>query len=101
MRLGYLSLVLCDLGWHSPKDVVIQDIAFDCAVTHFSTPQVLGEQDDTVTPVITPVVATPAKVLATTTPSELPATGGENNYLVLGIALSMATYYIAFRRQEA
>ena len=93
--------MLCDLGWHSPKDVVIQDIAFDCAVTHFSTPQVLGEQDDAVTPVITPVVATPAKVLATTTPSELPATGGENNYLVLGIALSMATYYIAFRRQEA
>ncbi|MGB3008987.1 MAG: hypothetical protein WBB33_01360 [Candidatus Saccharimonadales bacterium] len=62
-------------------------------VTIASCGSVLGES--TVTPIV--AVTQPQKVM----PAELPATGGESNYLELGVALSVATYFIALRRQEA
>lgn len=34
-------------------------------------------------------------------PAELPATGGENNYILLGIVLSTLTYAVVLRRNEA
>lgn len=48
------------------------------------------------------VLAAATPITATTTlPAELPATGGESNYLVLGVVLSAATYYLMLRRQQA
>lgn len=34
-------------------------------------------------------------------PAEIPATGGETNYLIFGIVLSALTYFVVLRRQEA
>ena len=54
---------------------------------------ILGDTDKPVTRVL----ATQTKTL----PTELPATGGEMNYLFLGVVLSTATYFIVLRRQHA
>lgn len=93
-------------GTYNPgAHTMVQDIVFDCATIRFSvatTPpsgggQVLGTS--TATPTAAPVAA--PQPTGHVLPAALPATGGETNYLLLGVVLSAATYFVALRRQQA
>ncbi|MEO5691243.1 MAG: hypothetical protein ABIQ64_03595 [Candidatus Saccharimonadales bacterium] len=81
---------------------VIQDMKFDCATTHFSAPQVLGEETTDPTPV-TPTVIVPT--LAAVLPAQIAATGANDNQssviLLTGIVFSAMTYFFVLRRQKS
>ncbi len=81
---------------------VIQDIQFDCATTHFSAPQVLGEETTDPTPV-TPTVVVPT--VAAVLPVQIAATGANDDQssvlLLTGIVLGAMTYFFVLRRQKS